>query len=308
MSTQIVRPDAAIPVHMGKPRRERHIRLVHKRVNRSLAGDLFLFFFLLLGGLFMGLPLVFAISNAFKPLDELWLFPPKFFVRHPTFKNFSDLLNIMSNSMVPFSKYLFNTVLITAVGTAGHVVFASMCAYPLAKRKFAGRNTIFSMIVLALMFNATVTAVPNYMIMSYIGWIDTYQSLIVPAFGMPLGLYLMKQFMEQISDSLLEAARIDGAKEWAVFWKIVMPHVKPAWLTLIVFSVQGLWNTGNSIYIYREELKPLGYALNQIAAAGISRAGVGAAVAVIMMIVPVTTFIITQSNIIETMTTSGIKE
>lgn len=292
----------------GQKTKPGHTGIFKKRVNRNLGVDLALFLFLVLGGAFMGLPLVFAISNAFKPLDELWLFPPRFFVRNPTLKNFTDLMILMSNSMVPFTKYLFNTIFITVAGTAGHVVFASMCAYPLAKRNFKGKNIIFSMIFLALMFNGTVTAVPNYMIMSLLGWIDTYLAMIVPAFGLPLGLYLMKQFMEQISDALLEAARIDGASEWRVFWQIVMPQVKPAWLTLILFSVQGLWNTGNNIFIYREELKPLAYALGQITAAGIARAGVGAAVAVVMMSVPITIFILTQSNIIETMTASGVKE
>ncbi|MBQ3890214.1 MAG: carbohydrate ABC transporter permease, partial [Lachnospiraceae bacterium] len=135
-----------------------------------------------------------------------------------------------------------------------------------------------------------------------------YLSLIVPAIAKPLGLFLMKQFMEQIPDSLLEAARIDGAKEVTVFWKIAMPQVKPAWLTLIIFCFQDLWNLQGSNYIFSEELKTLPYALSQISAAGISRAGATSAVAVIMMAVPIIIFVISQSNIIETMASSGIKE
>ena len=256
----------------------------------------------------MAMPIVYSISNSLKPLEELWIFPPKFFVRNPTLQNFKDLLNVMGSSMVPFTRYIFNTVLITFAGTGLHVVFASMCAYALGKLHFKGKNLIFSILVLSLMFNTTVTAIPNFMIMTGLHMIDTYAALIVPAIGAPIGLYLMKQFIEQFPDPLLEAARIDGLREFGIFWRIVMPNVKPAWLTLIVFSVQGLWNTSSSVYIYEEKLKPLGYAFLQITAAGISRAGVGSAAAVVMISVPVVIFLLTQSRIIETMTSAGMKD
>ena len=206
-------------------------------------------------------------------------------------------------SVIDYTQYVN-----TNIGTIGHLLVASLCAYALAKHRFPGRNLIFWIIVTALMFSTQVTAIPNYLIMSKIGWLDSYLALIIPAIAKPLGLFLMKQFMEQIPDSLLEAARIDGAKETTVFLRIAMPQVKPAWLTLIIFCFQDLWNLQGSNYFYREELKTLPYALSQISAAGISRAGATAAVAVIMMIVPITIFIISQSNIIETMASSGIKE
>ena len=257
----------------------------------------------------MLLPLIYAIANSFKPLDELWIFPPQFWVRNPTLQNFKDLFVIMQNSLVPFSKYLFNTVLIATVGTAGNVIFGSMAAYALAKRNFFGKNLMFTMVVFSLMFNATVTAIPNFMILSWTQLIDTYWALIIPAIGSSLGLYLMTQFIEQVPDVLLEAASIDGAGEWRKFWTIVMPSVKSAWMTVIVFSVQALWNTSATNVIYQEEIKPLGVAFTQAVASGaISRAGVSAAVAVVMMIVPISVFIFTQTQIIETMTTSGIKE
>lgn len=218
------------------------------------------------------------------------------------------MFTIMSNSWVPFTRYIFNTVFITVVGTAGHIILASMCAFPLAKKKFPGGNIIFSIVVLSLMFNATVTAIPNYITMAALGWVNTYAAILVPAFAGPLGLYLMKQFMEQIPDALLESSRIDGASQWYTFWKIVMPMVKPAWLTLMLLSVQGLWNLGSSSFIFSEELKTLSFALGQIMAGGIARAGVGSAVALFMMIVPITIFIFSQSHIIETMSTSGMKD
>lgn len=278
------------------------------RVNRSRVGTIALFLIMLVFALFMALPMIIIIGNAFKPLDELWVFPPKLWPSHPTMNNFRDMFSVLSDSWVPFLRYFFNSFFITAVGTAGHIVLSSMCAYPLAKKRFPGRNLIFNMIVLSLMFNGVVTRIPNYIIMAKIGWVDSHFSLIVPAFGSSLGLYLMKQFIEQLPDALLEAARIDGASQWKIFWHIVMPNVKPAWLTLILLSVQSLWGTGSSIFIYKEELKTLPYALNLILASGISRAGVGAAVTFIMMLVPVSIFLFSQSNIIDTMASSGIKD
>ena len=161
--------------------------------------------------------------------------------------------------------YLANTVFVTAVGTGGHIILASMCAFPLAKKRFPGRQVIFNAIVIALMFSGTVTVISNYMVMAALGWIDSLLSIVVPAFSSTLGLYLMKQFMEQvIPDSLLEAARIDGASQWKIFWRIVMPNVKSAWLTLMLLSVQNLWAVGANRFIYKEELKTLPYALGQI--------------------------------------------
>ncbi len=279
-----------------------------KRVNRSRAGTIAMFLVMLVFALFMAWPMVIIIGNAFKPLDELWVFPPKLWPSSPTLNNFRDMFSVLSDSWVPFLRYIVNSLVITAVGTAGHIVFFSMCAYPLAKKRFPGRTVIFNMIVLSLMFNGVVTRIPNYIIMAKIGWVDSHLSLIIPAFGSSLGLYLMKQFIEQLPDALIEAARIDGASQWKIFWGIVMPHVKPAWLTLILLSVQSLWGIGSSIFIYKEELKTLPYALSLILASGISRAGVGAAVTFIMMLVPVSIFLFSQSNIIDTMASSGMKE
>lgn len=284
-------------------------KIKRRALNRSYGGDIPIILFLIICGIFMALPMVYAISSSLKPLDELWVFPPKFFVRNPTLKNFKDMFRLANVSWVPFSRYIFNTVFVSFVGTGGHVIIASMCAFALAKYKFKGSSLMFNMVVLALMFNATVTQIPNFLIMSKIKWIDTYWALIIPAFAYPLGLYLMKQFMEQmIPDALLEAAEIDGANKWTTFWKIVMPMVKPAWLTLVIFSFQQLWNLGSSIYIQSEQLKTVNYALSQIMAGGVARAGTGAAATVVMMLVPIIIFLFSQGSIVETMSTSGMKD
>ncbi|MCA0754981.1 carbohydrate ABC transporter permease [Paenibacillus sp. N4] len=279
-----------------------------KRVNRSFWGSFSLFILLAAFGAFMVLPLIYAINNAFKPLDEIFMFPPTLFVRNPTLFNFIDLINLLGNSWVPFSRYVFNTVFITGMGIIGHVLLASAAAYPLAKHKFPGKNFMFTVVVLSLMFTPAVTAIPTYMIMSWIGLIDTYWAVIVPAFAYSLGLYLMKQFMEQIPDALLEAAKLDGASEYRIFWSIVMPNVKPAWMTLIILLFQMLWGSDGNGFIYSEQLKSLHYASNQIVQGGIARAGAAAAVALILMSVPITLFVFSQSRIIETMATSGMKD
>lgn len=280
-----------------------------KQLNRSRIGNTGVYIILTLLGAFMLLPMIYTISSSLKPLDELWVFPPRFFVRNPTLKNFKELFRVLSSSVVPFSRYLFNTTLIAVVGTAGHVILASMCAYSLAKHTFPGSKLMFNIIVITLLFNASVTAIPNFMVMTWFRLLDSYWSLILPAFGSTLGLYLMKQFMEQmLHDSIIEASRIDGAGEWKIFWNIAMPMVKPAWLTLIIFSFKDLWNIGGTTYIHTEEMKTFNYAMSQILSGGIARAGVGGAAAVVMMLVPISVFIFTQSNIVETMGASGMKE
>lgn len=281
---------------------------MQKKLNRSFTVSFLLFLLLAVFGLFMAIPLVYAINNAFKPLDELFIFPPRIMVNNPTMDNFFDLFALMGNSWVPLSRYISNTLVITLVGTFGHILFASAAAYPLAKHKFPGSQIVFSAVVLSLMFSGTVTAIPNYMVMSWLGWINTHLSIIIPSLAFPLGLFLMKQFMEQIPDALVEAAKIDGASEYRIYWQIVMPNVKPAWLTLMILQFPMLWGSDGGNFIYSENLKTLHYALGQIALGGIARAGVGAAVALILMVVPITLFIISQSSVIQTMATSGMKE
>ena len=279
-----------------------------KRLNRSMAGNTLLFLLMIVCGLAMILPLVMVVNNCLKPLDELFQYPPKIFVRNPTLENFSDLFRLMSDSWVPFSRYILNTILITGGGMLGHVIIASLAAYPLAKHKFPGKETMFRMVVLSMMFSWTVTQIPQYVIISWLHINNTYMALILPACSFGMGLYLMKQFMEQLPDSLMESARLDGANEWQVFWQIVMPNVKPAWLTLAIFQFQQMWGNTGSTFLRDEELKPLQYALFQISAGGAARAGAAAAVTFIIAAVPITFFLICQKNVLETMTTSGIKE
>lgn len=280
-----------------------------KRLSRSVGGDIVLIIFLTLIAVVMVLPIFYAVITSLKPNNELWIFPPRLYVSNPTFENYSDLFELMDTTWVPFLRYFFNTLLITVVGSVGHILIATMCAYPLACYRFPGSQFIFKTIQTSLMFSASVTAIPSFIIMSKLDLIDNPLALILPAVGSSLGLFLMKQFIEQIvHPSLLESANLDGANEFVKCFIIVFPMVKPAWLTLAIFCVQSLWTVGNTPYIYTENLKTLNYAMSQIVSAGIARQGVGAAVTVVMLIVPLLFFIISQSNVVETMASSGIKD
>ena len=291
---------------MAKKLRTRKHKVV---LNRSAGGDAGITFVLVILGAFMFLPMIYVIMQSLKPLDELWMFPPRFYVVNPTFKNYRDLFMLMNTSWVPFSRYIFNTVVTSVIGTTGNLFCSSLAAYAMAKIKFPGGKKMFLTVRTSLMFHSTVTAITSFIIMSSFHMVDTYWAIIVPAWASSLGLYLMKQFMEtNVTDAVLESARLDGASELRTFWVIAMPMVKPAWLTLIIYSFQGLWNQGSSVYIHSEQLKSFNYAIGQIMAGGIKRAGASAASMVIMMMVPIMVFVISQSNIIETMGSSGMKD
>ena len=291
---------------MAKKLRTRKHEVV---LNRSVGGDAGITVILAIFGLFMFLPMYYTIIQSLKPMDELFYFPPRFYVANPTLDNFKSLFNLMADSWVPFSRYIFNTVLISVGGTFGNLVLSSLSAYALAKIDFPGSKFLFQVIQKSLMINAVVTGLVNFITLSYLGWIDTYLALIIPAWGSTLGLYLMKQFMEtNVTTEVLESARLDGASELRTFWSIAMPMVKPAWLTLIIYSFQGLWNMGQTNLIYSEQLKTLNYAISQINAGGIARSGSSAAATVVMMMVPILVFVVSQSNIIETMGSSGMKD
>lgn len=287
---------------------ERYRKFKFRRKNRSLAMDIILFLFIGFFAVFSLWPLVLIANNAFKPLNEIFLFPPKLFVINPTTDNFTDLKIIVSNSWIPLSRYVFNTLFITVAGTIGSVIISSLAAFPLAKFKFPGSSAIFQVILYALLFNTAVLATPTYIIMAYLGLLDTYASILLPIFGGTLGVFLLKNFMEQIPDALIEAATIDGANDFRIYRSVIMPVCKPAWITLVILSFQSFWGATGGTYIYSESKKPLTFAVSQIVNSGVSRTGVASAVSFIMLIVPVVFFIFAQGNVMQTMASSGIKE
>lgn len=277
--------------------------------NRSAAGTAVVFLILLFTSMLMMMPFVYSIVQSLKPMEELFAFPPRFFVQNPTAENYQKLFQLTENLWVPFSRYVFNSVFVSVAGTALYILVASMAAYALAFGDFPGAKIFNEIVVQALLFSSSVLAVSQYVILAKGRMLNTYWAVILPALSAPLGLFLMRQFMEQmIPKSMLEAAQIDGAGTFTTFWRVVMPVVKPAWLTLIIFTFQSLWSGAGNKYIYREDLKVLPTVLSQISAGGMARAGVAAAAAVVLMIPPILVFMAAQRNVLETMATSGIKE
>ncbi len=278
------------------------------RVSRSKSGNLLMFLFIGTVAVFSALPLVLAIGMSLKPIHELYVFPPTLWPRSLTGDNYKMLFTLLSTSRVAFSRYVFNTVFIAVVTTAGHVVFASMAAYPLAKGRFPGKKVLHQAVLLALMFVPAIADVINYMTISGLGWLDTYMAAIAPNIATTLGLFLITNYMTTIPDSLLEAAKIDGCSEFRIYGSVIMPICKPAWLTLIIIMFQNIWGQTHTAYIYKEAMKTLPYALTQITQGGYIRAGAAQAVGVLMLAVPAVIFVFNQSKILETMASSGIKE
>ncbi|WP_457791529.1 carbohydrate ABC transporter permease [Anaeromassilibacillus sp. SJQ-5] len=278
-----------------------------RRISRSAGGNFLVALFLLLLGAFMLLPIYYTVVNSLKPIHELFLFPPRLYVTSPTLDNFRGLIRIQGQAPVPFERYAFNSLFVTVAATGGFMLAASMAAYPLAKHRFPGKKVILQLVVFAILFRTEVTAVPQYILMVKTRLIDTYAALILPALATSFGVFLMTQFAEGIPEEILESARIDGAKEIPLFFRMVLPMVRPAWLTLGIFTFTSVWSTTGTQFIYSEELKMLPAMLAQIGGAGLSRAGVSAAVSVLLMVPPVVMFLFCQRSVIETMAHSGLK-
>jgi ABC-type glycerol-3-phosphate transport system permease component len=288
----------------------RAARMFHRHwIKRITIKKILLYVFMIALVLFTAAPIIFVTSTAFKPLDELFLYPPRFFVMHPTFKNFSDLLIATDSSLVPFTRYLFNSVFTTVAIVFFSVVISSMGAFIISKYKLPGMAFIFAVVISALMFPPQVTSIPTYFVISNMGILNTYWALILPKLAVPYNFFLVKQFMDQIPDQTLEAAKVDGANEWTMFWKIVMPFVKPAWMTVVIFSFIGNWNDFSSplIYTTSEAMKTLPLAMLGVSNGTVGRMGAAAAGAFVTVAPSILLFIILQRQVMDTMAHSGIK-
>jgi ABC-type glycerol-3-phosphate transport system permease component len=263
-------------------------------------------------GAVMALPIAWLVSSSFKPLDEFFLFPPRFFVRNPTLNNFRDLLLVTSGTWVPFGRFVLNSVVVTVASVGGSVVIAIMAAYPLAKyRAMPGRNFLFLLIVSALMFSPEVAQIPRYMVVNGLGMMDRFSALIVPNLAAALGLFLLKQFLEQVPDTLLEAARIDGASEWQILWRVIWPLATPAWSTVGILQFIAFWNDSWSpmVFTRSESMKTLPLAILTISPGPgqVAFAGAETAASMLQFLPVVLIFALLQRRVIQTMVHSGIK-
>ena len=305
--------NAAALEALRKRREKEHRKMerskgTNKRVGKSWKNDIGIFVVLTLLGLFMLLPIYIAIVTSLKPVNEIFIMPPRLYAMDPTTDNFKDLFVVANNSWVPFSRNVFNSIFVTVAATLLHVVFACMAAFILSKCRFPGNKLINKVVVIALLFNSQVTYIMQYMVMAKMGMINTYSALILPLIASSMGLYLMIQSIGQIPDAMIEAAKVDGAGLMRICWGIVMPNSKPALMTIIIFQFQAAWNSNGGSLVYDEALKTIPTVVQQIAAAGIARQGAIAASAVVLMIPPLAIFIAAQSNVMETMAHAGMKD
>ncbi|MFH5882170.1 MAG: carbohydrate ABC transporter permease [Candidatus Izemoplasmataceae bacterium] len=262
--------------------------------------------------LFVGLPILFIVSHAFKPTNELFAYPPRFFVRVPTLANFRNLVRTAADSGIPFSRYLFNSILVTVVGVFLSIMVTSMAAYALSKLKFKGKKLLFEINTLALMFVPIAVTIPRYLTISRLGLIDNYLVLILPLIAIPVGLFLVKQFIDQTPNEVIESAKIDGASEMQIFLKIVFPIIMPAIATVGILSFQLIWNdvVGSSLYINDESMKTLSFYFSTLATLQgnpVAGQGMMAAASLIMFVPNIVMFIFLQSKVMNTMAHSGIK-
>lgn len=277
------------------------------RTRKQRISSAFSAIFLVILGVFMFLPVYLTIVMSLKPQEELFVFPPKLYTLRPTYDNFSNMFDSLDNNRVPFSRYLFNSIAVTFSVTFSQCVFVSMGAFVLAKCRFPFSRIINSLIVTALLYQSNVIYIMQYTVMSRLGIIDNPLALILPSVASPVGLFLMRQSIGQMSDSIIESAKIDGAGLFRICWQIVIPNQKPALMTLIIFAFQASWNIQGGNLVFQEQYKTLPTVIAQISSSGIARAGETMAAAVFMLVPPVIVFMLAQRHVIDTMAHSGIK-
>lgn len=288
--------------------RRRHRRYKTVTLSRSKAGTFGIVVFLVLISVFMSIPLVYTILQSIKPIEEYYIYPPRFFVMNPTLDNYKAILSSVDSLGTPFTRYLFNAIFTTFTGTFVYILLSLITAYPIAKARIKVVKVLNAALVYAMLFHNDTMSMLRFVVMSKMGIIDTYWAVILPNLASTMGIFLIVQFIKaNIHDSIIEAARIDGAGDFRILFSIIAPSVKAGWLTVLIFVFQSYWNAGNSPYIYSEDLKHIAAAMNSIASSGIVRAGTGMAVTLILMIPTIIIFLWNQRSIMNTMAHSGLK-
>lgn len=267
---------------------------------------------LVLLSIFMLLPLIYIFNHAFKPYHELFIYPPNIFVREPSIQNFIELVNITKSTAVPVTRYVFNSLVVTALAVVAITIVSAMCAYPISKHKFPGHKAVFATILLTLLFVPEVVSIPRYLIVSHLGIFNTYWGHVLPLVAVPTGVFLMKQFIDQLPDELLDSAKIDGAKEFTLFLRIVIPVIMPAVATVGIIAFNSAWTNGetSSMFMQDEEMRTFPFYVETLTsglANSVARQGAAAAAAMILFLPNLIMFLAFQSKVIATMAHSGIK-
>lgn len=299
-----------------KKRKHRHFSIQNKRMNpKGFHPSQIKFYIILLPlVIIMLLPIIFIFSSAFKPPDELFAYPPRFFVINPTFKNFSDLFSKMSGSGIPVSRYLFNSIVITITTVFASILVSTTAAYALSKKQFKLKKILFEINTIALMFIPIAVTIPHFLIIERLGLIDTFWVHILPGLAMPVGLFLIKQFVDSLPDELIEAAQLDGANDWQIYFLIIIPLIRPAIATIAILTFQATWNNAaiSTLFINKESLKTFAFYLTTLTSSAsganaIAGQGISAAASLIMFLPNLIIFIFLQSQVMSTMSRSGLK-
>ncbi len=261
----------------------------------------------------MLLPIVYIFSSAFKPPDELFAYPPRFLVSNPTLKNFTDLFNRVTTSGIPISRYLFNSILITVITVAASVFISSMAAYALSKKRFRLKQMLFTINTVALMFVPIAVTIPRFLVIERLGLLNTFWVHVLPVLALPVGVFLIKQFMDGVPDEVIEAAQIDGAPDWRIYLSIVLPMIRPAIATIAILTFQAAWNNAeiSTLYVNNESMRTLAFYLGTLTttaeANAVAGQGMAAAAALIMFLPNLFIFIFLQGQVMSTMSHSGLK-
>jgi ABC-type glycerol-3-phosphate transport system permease component len=259
----------------------------------------------------MLLPIIFIIFHAFKPIDELYAFPPKFITMRLTLDNFRNLFTMTSQTGIPLTRYLFNSLFACILVIVLSIILSSLAAYSFSFLKFKGKKMLFTANQIAIMFVPIAVAVPRFIMLNFFGLTDSFLAHIIPLLAMPVGIFLLKQFMDQIPRELVEASVVDGANRWQIYRYVVMPLVKPALATIAILAFQNSWNNveTSQMYIVNESLKTLPYYFGTLtmSTSSIASQGISAAASLIIFLPNLIFFIILQRNVMNTMAYSGIK-
>jgi len=225
------------------------------------------------------------------------------------------LFSKLSNSGIPVSRYLFNSIVITLVTVLASIFVSSTAAYALSKKRFKLKHTLFVINNVALMFVPIAVTIPRFLVVKNLSLLDTFWVHILPVLAMPVGLFLLKQFIDGIPDEVIEAAQIDGASDWWIYWRIILPMIQPALATIAILTFQAAWNNAeiSTLYINNESLRTLAFYLSTLTsttatgANAVAGQGIAAAAALIMFLPNLVIFIFLQGQVMSTMSRSGLK-
>ena len=260
--------------------------------------------FVVLLGVSMLLPFLWMASTALMTELEVYRFPPQLLPSDWRWANFTEAMTLQ-----PFGRFFLNTAIVAGASVAGQLLFCSMAAYALARLRFASRDRLFALYLGTMMIPGIVTIIPAFLIVNVFGWMNTYWALFTPTLSSAWGIFLMRQFFLTIPRDLEDAARVDGASEWTIFWRIVLPLSRPALATLALFAFMGSWNNfmGPLIYISSPEKMTLAYALQLFQGAHGGEPPMMMAAATLVMIPVLAVFFFTQRYMIQGVTLTGLK-